>query len=83
VIVEDSDATRAPRGAETHLNMWMGGQESTKQNTDNCKSQLAGKVPARINPPDGLPVIAGPIDAGPRCQVPRQPDGAGSTGHSN
>ncbi|MBO0876802.1 MAG: hypothetical protein J2P19_25790 [Pseudonocardia sp.] len=78
VIVEDSGAAKEPEGTDTHLDMWIGGQDGTKSATDDCENQFTGKVPAQLNPPDGLPVMAGPIYANQKCAIPPQPDGRGS-----
>lgn len=78
VIVEDSGAAKAPDGTDTHLDMWIGGQDGTKQTTDDCENQLTGKVPAQANPPDGLAVMAGPIYANKKCNIPPQPEDMGS-----
>jgi hypothetical protein len=78
VIVEDSGAAKPPHGADTHLDMWIAGQDGTKQATDDCASQFTGNVPAQVNPPDNLPVITGPIFAGGKCNIPPQPDDMGT-----
>jgi hypothetical protein len=72
VIVEDSGAAKAPSGDDTHLDMWIGGQDGTKATTDECESQLTGNVPAQANPQGNLPVMAGPIFAGGKCNIPAQ-----------
>ncbi|HEY1969412.1 MAG TPA: hypothetical protein VGH89_15780, partial [Pseudonocardia sp.] len=64
VIVEDSGASAAPPGTDTHLDMWIGGQGGSKLATDDCESALTGRVPAELNPPPDRPVIAGPIYSG-------------------
>jgi hypothetical protein len=62
VIVEDSGATRAPAGTDTHLDMWIGGQNGTRAATDACESDITSRrAPALLNPPPGLDVIPGPI----------------------
>jgi hypothetical protein len=78
VVVEDSGAARQPEGTDTHLDMWIGGQDGTKAATDACENEFTGKVPAQVNPPDGLPVITGSIFSGGRCQIPPQPESMGS-----
>jgi len=40
VIVEDSGAAKQPAGTDTHLDMWIGGQDGTKQATDDCGEHL-------------------------------------------
>jgi hypothetical protein len=72
VIVEDSGAAKPPSGDDTHLDMWIGGQDGTKDTTDDCEDQLTGNVPAQVNPPDNLPVMAGPIFGNQRCNIPTQ-----------
>lgn len=72
VIVEDSGAAKAPDGTDTHLDMWIDGQSGTKQATDDCENSFTGTVPAQLNPPDNLPVMAGPIFAAGKCNVPAQ-----------
>jgi hypothetical protein len=72
VMVEDSGAAKPPSGDDTHLDMWIGGQDGTKQATDDCEDQLTGNVPAQVNPPGNLPVMAGPIFAGGKCNIPPQ-----------
>lgn len=39
---------------------------------------FTGKVPAQLNPPDGLAVMAGPIYATRKCNIPPQPDNLGT-----
>ena len=78
VIVEDSGAAKAPAGTDTHLDMWIDGQDGTKDITDGCEDQFTGAVPAQVNPPDGLPVMAGPIYANQKCNIPPQPDDLGT-----
>ena len=70
VIVEDSGASPAPRGADTHLDMWIGGQGGTRSATDACMSRLTGRVPAVLNPRAGLPVMAGPVFSNHTCRIP-------------
>ncbi|WP_051343160.1 hypothetical protein [Pseudonocardia spinosispora] len=71
VIVEDSGATGAPAGTDTHLDMWIGGQGGTRGATDDCESRLTSwHAPAQLNPPAGLPVLAGPVYAAGRCNIP-------------
>jgi len=70
VIVEDSGASRAPAGTDTHLDMWIGGQDGTRAATDSCEDALTGTVPATLNPPADLPVIASPIFANQLCNIP-------------
>jgi hypothetical protein len=74
VIVEDSGASRAPAGADTHLDMWIGGQDGTLAATNACEDSLTGRVAAELNPPNNLPVIVGPIYANQRCNIPAQAD---------
>ena len=78
VIVEDSGAAEAPAGTDTHLDMWIDGQDGTKQSTDQCENRLTGRVPAQLNPPDKLPVMLGPIYANQMCNIPAQPEDMGS-----
>ena len=78
VIVEDSGAAKPPTGADTHLDMWIDGRDGTKQTSDDCASQFTGYVPAQLNPPDHLPVRAGPIQTGGTCNIPAQPDNRGT-----
>ncbi|HZZ51955.1 MAG TPA: hypothetical protein VFE65_34095 [Pseudonocardia sp.] len=72
VIVEDSGAAKPPSGDDTHLDMWIGGQDGTKATTDACENELTGNVPAQASPPANLPVMAGPIFAGGKCNIPPQ-----------
>ena len=78
VIVEDSGAAKQPAGTDTHLDMWIDGQDGTKQATDDCENTFTGRVPAQANPPDNLPVMAGPIFANQKCNVPPQAADMGS-----
>jgi len=78
VIVEDSGAAKQPTGTDTHLDMWIDGQDGTKQATDDCENEFTGRVPAQANPPDKLPVMAGPIFANQKCNVPPQPADMGT-----
>jgi len=70
VIVEDSGASRPPAGADTHLDMWIGGQGGTLAATNACEDSLTNRVPATLNPPPNLPVITGPIFANQMCNIP-------------
>jgi hypothetical protein len=72
VIVEDSGAAKPPSGADTHLDMWIGGQDGTKDTTDDCENSLTGDVPAIVNPPEGEAVMSGPIFAAGKCNIPPQ-----------
>ncbi|MDT7681136.1 MAG: hypothetical protein QOG57_1446 [Pseudonocardiales bacterium] len=78
VIVEDSGAAKQPAGTDTHLDMWIGGQDGTKQATDDCENTFTGRVPAQADPPDNLPVMAGPIFANQKCNIPAQPADMGT-----
>jgi hypothetical protein len=70
VIVEDSGASGAPGGVDTHLDMWIDGERGSKSATDACMDRITGEVSAQLNPPPGLPVVAGPV-FGQSCNVPR------------
>jgi hypothetical protein len=73
VIVEDSGASRAPAGTDTHLDMWIGGQGGTRAATDACEDAFTStRAPAVLNPPPDLPVIIGPIYSGQACHIPKQ-----------
>jgi hypothetical protein len=78
VIVEDSGAAKQPAGTDTHLDMWIGGQDGTKQATDDCENTFTGRVPAQADPPDNLAVMAGPIFANQKCNIPAQPADMGT-----
>ncbi|GAA5158481.1 hypothetical protein GCM10023321_38330 [Pseudonocardia eucalypti] len=78
VIVEDSGAAKPPAGADTHLDMWIGGQDGTKAATDACENEFTGNVPAQVDPPADQPVTEGPIFAGGRCNIPPQADDLGT-----
>jgi hypothetical protein len=78
VVVEDSGAAKEPEGTDTHLDMWIGGRDGTKAATDACENQFTGKVPAQVNPPDGLPVMAGEIFSGGQCHIPAQAENMGT-----
>jgi hypothetical protein len=78
VVVEDSGAAREPKGTDTHLDMWIGGEDGTKQATDACMNRFTGKVPAQVNPPDGLPVMGGEIFSGGQCHIPAQAENMGT-----
>jgi len=78
VIVEDSGAAKQPAGTDTHLDMWIGGQDGTKQATDDCENTFTGRVPAQVDPPGNLPVMAGPIFANQKCNIPAQPADMGT-----
>jgi hypothetical protein len=70
VIVEDSGASPPPPGVDTHLDVWIGGQNGSRAATDACMSRLTGTVPALLSPPPGLPVLPGPIFANNTCRLP-------------
>lgn len=78
VIVEDSGAAAAPSGTDTHLDVWSDGHDGAKQDVDACMDRFTGKVPAHFNPPDGLPVMTGPIYIAKNCNIPEQPDDLGT-----
>ena len=69
VIVEDSGASGASGGVDTHLDMWIDGEQGSRSATDACMDKITGDVAARLNPPAGLPVLAGPI-FGKSCNIP-------------
>jgi len=69
-IVEDSGASPAPSGVQTHLDIWIGGENGTKSSTDACMDDLTGEVTAVLNPQPGLPVLPGPI-FGQSCTLPQ------------
>jgi len=69
VIVEDSGASGAPGGVDTHLDMWIDGERGSKSATDACMERITGEVSAQLNPPPGLPVVAGPV-FGQSCNIP-------------
>jgi hypothetical protein len=58
--------------------MWIDGQDGTKQATDDCETEFTGRVPAQVNPPDNLPVMAGPIFANQKCNIPPQASNMGT-----
>ena len=72
VIVEDSGAAAAPPGDDTHLDMWIGGQDGTTNTTNDCEDTLTGTVAAIVNPPTNEPVMPGPIFTGGKCNIPPQ-----------
>jgi hypothetical protein len=72
VIVEDTGASPAPRGAEAHLDVWVDGRDGTRKATDACASELTGLVRAELNPPPGRTVISGPIYANGTCRIPHE-----------
>jgi hypothetical protein len=75
VIVEDTGASPTPAGADTHLDLWIDGQGGSRSATDDCMRALTDTgVPAQLNPPDGLPVMPGPIYANGRCNIPPRRD---------
>jgi hypothetical protein len=78
VIVEDSGAAKPPSGDDTHLDMWVGGQDGTKEATDDCEDEFTGNVPAQVNPPDNLPVMVGSIFAAGKCNIPAQTNTMGT-----
>lgn len=70
VIVEDSGASPAPPGVDTHLDVWIGGETASRAATEACMSRLTGVVSAIVHPPPGLAVLPGPIFAGSTCRLP-------------
>lgn len=80
VIAEDTGASAASSG-DGHLDMWIGGEGGTKSATDSCMNKITGDVPAEYNPPPGRPVLAGPIYANGRCNIPG--GGGGSSTEDN
>ena len=70
VMVEDFGAAEPPSGADTHLDMWIGGQDGTQKATDDCEDNLTGDVPSILNPPNTDQVMAGSIFAGANMQHP-------------
>ncbi|HEX4249948.1 MAG TPA: hypothetical protein VH008_18930 [Pseudonocardia sp.] len=82
VIVEDSGASPPPRGVDTHLDMWIGGQGGTRSATDDCMDKLTGTVTAVLNPRPGLPVMAGPVFANHTCRIPLLGRAGGALGRA-
>ena len=72
VIVEDAGASRAPRGAKAHLDVWVDGRDATRAATDACAKAFTGMVRAELNPPPGRTVLPGPIYAQGACRIPQQ-----------
>ena len=71
VIVEDTGASDGPDDVDTHLDMWIDGQDATATDIDNCESQLTNEeAPAVLDPPPDLPVILGPIYTNHTCNIP-------------
>ncbi|HEY1973826.1 MAG TPA: hypothetical protein VGH89_38155 [Pseudonocardia sp.] len=64
VIVEDTGNTPSKDGS-IHLDMWVADDPGSK-----CMNAMSGKVPAIANPPQGLPVLAGPIGDHGSCRLP-------------
>jgi hypothetical protein len=82
VIAEDSGAAPPPSQTDTHLDMWIDGRDGTKAATDDCEDQFTGKVPGLVNPGPNMPVMAGPIFSGGKCNIPPQPDDLGTYANS-
>ncbi len=64
LIVEDSGAGAAPGGVDTHLDVWVGGEDGTKSAVDAVMARITGNTQAELNPPPGRKVIRGPIFSG-------------------
>lgn len=84
VIVEDTcgdgptpqdgpchDLSQAPPGTTLWLDVWIDGEDGTQGGAQDCAARLTGEGgrTAVINPPPGLPVLAGPIYS-TRCALP-------------
>jgi hypothetical protein len=70
VIIEDTGASSASAGADTHLDMWVDGRDGSESAVQQCMDEITGSVPAEVNPPPGRTVLAGPIYSGHTCRVP-------------
>lgn len=70
VIIEDSGASSASSGSDTHLDMWVDGRGGSESAVSACMDRITGKVPAEVNPPPGRPVMSGPIYSGGSCRIP-------------
>ncbi|WP_198950055.1 hypothetical protein [Kineosporia sp. A_224] len=84
VIVEDTcgdgpapqdgpchDLSQAPPGTTLWLDVWIGGAEGTETGAQACAARLTGDGgrTAVLDPPPGLPVLAGPVYS-TRCALP-------------
>jgi hypothetical protein len=77
VVVEDSGASPRPPFADTHLDMWVGGQGGTDAQVTACEESITGQhVPAIEDPPSDLPVTPGPIFDHGHCNAPPVPAAA-------
>ena len=72
VVAEDTDGPSGPPGVDTTLNVWIDGRGATLAATNACEDQVTGdgSTVAILNPPPGLPIIAGPIYANHTCNLP-------------
>lgn len=74
VIVEDNGASPVPARDDTHLDLWIDGQDGTKAADHFCALRITGtRVPAELNPPPGHPVTPGPIFTHGVCTAPPLP----------
>jgi 3D (Asp-Asp-Asp) domain-containing protein len=58
VVVEDSGASKMSR---VHLDVYVDGKDLPRRFSDNCMSEITGKVAAIKNPGPGMPVTPGPL----------------------
>jgi len=84
VIVEDTcgdgpapqdgpchDLSQAPAGTTLWLDVWVGGADGSPSDVEECAARLTGDGgrTAVLDPPAGLPVLAGPVFT-TRCNLP-------------
>ena len=69
-IVEDTCASchkDVPRGASTHLDVWVGGKGVTARKADACMNAITDNHIVVKDPPGSFPVVAGPIVSKTGC----------------
>jgi 3D (Asp-Asp-Asp) domain-containing protein len=77
-LVEDTGATKFDT---PHIDIYVGGEATSADASKACMDPVTKSgVPATLNPPPGLPVLAGPITGpGGKCEIPGSGGGTDNT----
>lgn len=70
VIIEDTGASSASSGTDTHLDVWVDGRDGSASAVEKCMNRITGTVSAEVNPPPGRTVMSGPIYSKGGCRIP-------------
>ncbi len=62
------DTIGGSSGSRVHLDVWAGGQSSSRSSADRCMSQVTGNFLVLRNPARHYAVVSGPLAANDRCR---------------